>query len=294
MIIGTPTGFPGSARSHHSDARTPLQRPPVHDRDRGGIDAPRRRQPRPRERDRGVLAAVPDELEGQVKPELLQSVLEVATTPCEDVRSAGEQLRVLRRSVAEIAERRGLLVAASGTHPFALLGGPADRRSAPLPGAGRRARLHRPPGADLRHPRPRRDRGPRQGDLRRGRDPALPAAAARPVVELALLARRADRVDVLADAGLPGLSQGRDPAPLRHLGDLLPPGRADDARRRDRGLHLPVVGRATAPEAGHGRDADLRPADEPRPHGGPGRPDHRARPPDEQALRRGAAAGRVT
>ena len=66
-----------------------------------------------------VLAAVPAELEGQVKPELLQSVLEVATTPCEDVRSAGEQLRVLRRSVAEIAERRGLLVAASGTHPFA-------------------------------------------------------------------------------------------------------------------------------------------------------------------------------
>ena len=35
------------------------------------------------------------------------------------MRSAGEQLRVLEASVAEIAERRGLLVAASGTHPFA-------------------------------------------------------------------------------------------------------------------------------------------------------------------------------
>ncbi len=67
-----------------------------------------------------VLDAVPAELEGQVKPELMQSVLEVATTPCADVRSAGEQLRVLRHSVAEIAERRGLLVAAAGTHPFAL------------------------------------------------------------------------------------------------------------------------------------------------------------------------------
>jgi carboxylate-amine ligase len=66
-----------------------------------------------------VLAAVPAELEGQVKPELMQSVLEVATTPCQDVRSAGEELRVLRHAVAEIAERRGLLVAASGTHPFA-------------------------------------------------------------------------------------------------------------------------------------------------------------------------------
>ena len=136
-----------------------------------------------------VLAAVPAELEGQVKPELMQSVLEVATTPCEDVRSAGEQLRVLRHAVAEIAEQRGLLVAASGTHPFALW---EDQRIVDRPryqGAGRRARLHRPPGADLRHPRPRRDRGRGQGDLRRRRDSALPAAAARPVVELALLAR---------------------------------------------------------------------------------------------------------
>src|SRR3954452_25528555 len=66
-----------------------------------------------------VLDAVPAELEGQVKPELMQSVLEVATTPCDDVRTAGEQLHVLRHSVAEIAEQRGLLVAASGTHPFA-------------------------------------------------------------------------------------------------------------------------------------------------------------------------------
>jgi carboxylate-amine ligase len=67
-----------------------------------------------------ILAAVPAELEGQVKPELMQSVLEIATTPCQSVAQAADELIGLRRAVAQIAEGRGLLLAASGTHPFAL------------------------------------------------------------------------------------------------------------------------------------------------------------------------------
>ena len=67
-----------------------------------------------------ILAAVPGELEGQVKPELMQSVLEIATKPCQSVAEAAAELRKLRREVARIAEERGLLLAASGTHPFAL------------------------------------------------------------------------------------------------------------------------------------------------------------------------------
>ena len=67
-----------------------------------------------------ILESVPTELEGQVKPELMQSVLEIATTPCPDVRTAGEQLRTLRHAVSEIAESHGMLVGAAGTHPFAL------------------------------------------------------------------------------------------------------------------------------------------------------------------------------
>jgi carboxylate-amine ligase len=66
-----------------------------------------------------VLEAVPGDLTGHVKPELMQSVLEVATEPCPDVRTAGDQLAALRREVAGIGERLGLLIAASGTHPFA-------------------------------------------------------------------------------------------------------------------------------------------------------------------------------
>jgi glutamate---cysteine ligase / carboxylate-amine ligase len=66
-----------------------------------------------------ILRAVPQELANQVKPELMQSVLEIATTPCKDVAAAGEQLGLLRRTVAEVAAERGLLLAAAGTHPFA-------------------------------------------------------------------------------------------------------------------------------------------------------------------------------
>ena len=66
-----------------------------------------------------ILAAVPKDLDGQVKPELMQSVLEIATKPCQTVAEAGEELRKLRRALAEIAEEQGMSVAASGTHPFA-------------------------------------------------------------------------------------------------------------------------------------------------------------------------------
>src|SRR5919106_2094548 len=67
-----------------------------------------------------ILDEVPAEFEGQVKPELMQAVLEIATTPCPNVRAAGEQLATLRRAVFEIAEANGMLVGAAATHPFAL------------------------------------------------------------------------------------------------------------------------------------------------------------------------------
>jgi len=66
-----------------------------------------------------VLADVPPEHADQVKPELFQSVLEVATTPCATVADAAEQLAGLRRLVGSIAKRNGMLLGAAGTHPFA-------------------------------------------------------------------------------------------------------------------------------------------------------------------------------
>lgn len=66
-----------------------------------------------------VMAAVPESHEGQVKYELFQSVLEIATTPCKGIDDAATELADLRRLVAGIAEERGMLVGAAGTHPFA-------------------------------------------------------------------------------------------------------------------------------------------------------------------------------
>jgi carboxylate-amine ligase len=67
-----------------------------------------------------ILGALPDELPGLVKPELMQSVLEIATQPCGSVAEAGAQLGELRRIVRRVAGDLGLAIGAAGTHPAAL------------------------------------------------------------------------------------------------------------------------------------------------------------------------------
>jgi len=57
---------------------------------------------------------------GDIKPELMESVLEIATKPCADAVEAGQQLRSLRRNVRETAGARGLAIGSAGTHPFAM------------------------------------------------------------------------------------------------------------------------------------------------------------------------------
>ena len=62
-----------------------------------------------------ILGALPEELPGMVKPELMQSVLEIATEPCVSVGEAGGQLGHLRRVVREVAAGLGMAIgAASG------------------------------------------------------------------------------------------------------------------------------------------------------------------------------------
>jgi carboxylate-amine ligase len=67
-----------------------------------------------------MLEAVPEDAEGEVKPELMESVLEIATKPCNDVGEAGDQLRSLRHNVRETAAARELTIGSAGTHPFAM------------------------------------------------------------------------------------------------------------------------------------------------------------------------------
>ena len=66
-----------------------------------------------------LLAAMP-EGSGTIAPELMESVLEVATTPCPDIVEAGRQLRRLRRLVRDVAADHGLTIGSAGTHPFAM------------------------------------------------------------------------------------------------------------------------------------------------------------------------------
>jgi carboxylate-amine ligase len=56
---------------------------------------------------------------GQIKPELMESVLEISTNPAKDVRAAGRMLRALRRQVRDTASGHGLTIGSAGTHPFA-------------------------------------------------------------------------------------------------------------------------------------------------------------------------------
>src|SRR6201996_7030424 len=57
---------------------------------------------------------------GEIKPELMESVLEISTDPCADVPEAGQQLRALRRQVCATASSKGMAIGSSGTHPFAM------------------------------------------------------------------------------------------------------------------------------------------------------------------------------
>jgi carboxylate-amine ligase len=57
---------------------------------------------------------------GEIKPELMESVLEVSTDPCQNTARAGEQLRSLRRQVSDTAAAKQLAIGAAGTHPFAM------------------------------------------------------------------------------------------------------------------------------------------------------------------------------
>src|SRR6059058_3036621 len=68
-----------------------------------------------------VLAAVSGhELETRINPELMQSVLEIATPVCRTPADVEEQLRKIRAYVCEVARADGMRVGSAGTHPFSL------------------------------------------------------------------------------------------------------------------------------------------------------------------------------
>src|SRR5690348_12052517 len=67
-----------------------------------------------------IESMIEDAPSGEIKPELMESVLEVSTDPCPNTAQAAEQLRALRRQVAQTAAERNLSIGSAGTHPFAM------------------------------------------------------------------------------------------------------------------------------------------------------------------------------
>lgn len=55
---------------------------------------------------------------GEIKPELHQSMVEVGTQVCHTPKEARAEVVRLRRLVMDLAGRKGLVIAAAGTHPF--------------------------------------------------------------------------------------------------------------------------------------------------------------------------------
>ncbi len=53
-----------------------------------------------------------------VKPEMHQSVIEVGTRVCKDIKEARENIQALRREVITLASEHGMMLAAGSTHPF--------------------------------------------------------------------------------------------------------------------------------------------------------------------------------
>ena len=150
------------------------------------------RDARPRQRDRGAARGRATTTEGEVKPELMESVLR------DRHRRRAEHARGGRASCARCAAGSREVAGAAragdrlGRHaPVRALGGPADRRRAPR---------YRDLIAALRFVARQEiifgihvhvgHRRPRQGDPRRQRDARARAAAARAVGQLAVLARR--------------------------------------------------------------------------------------------------------
>ena len=236
-----------------------------------------------------VLAAVSGhELEPRINPELMQSVLEVATpvchTPADVARAAADAARVRRArsraSAACASARPGRTRSASSS-------GSGSRRG-PLPGDGRPDAVHRAARAHLRHARARRRRRRGEGDPDRERADRASRGARRAVGELAVLARRADRARVVAAHGLRGAAALGPAAALPQLRGLRRGRRPARAHRVHRRLHAHLVGHPAAPAARHDRDPDLR-----RRHAARGRDRaDRVLPGARQALRRAVRRGR--
>jgi len=56
----------------------------------------------------------------QMKPEFLQSQVEISSKVCKNIQEAREEIQKLRRMISDFAEKNNRRILAAGTHPFSL------------------------------------------------------------------------------------------------------------------------------------------------------------------------------
>ena len=199
-----------------------------------------------------VLQAVQGSpIEGQVHPELMESTVEVASKVCKNIDDAHRELSALRRGLADAVGPLGLRIGAAGTHPFALAEEQRitsrDRYRYIVEQLQYVARRELVFGMHVHVgvPSPDLCMSVMEGVL-----VELPGPAG-PLVQLAVLARQAERPRLHPPGGVRRLPALRPAAALRLLRGLRRDRRLDGDDERHRRLHPPVVGRPAAPAARH-------------------------------------------
>jgi carboxylate-amine ligase len=56
----------------------------------------------------------------QVKPEIIQSMIEVGTGICKNIKEARTDIINLRSILSGLVRKKGLVIVAAGTHPFSI------------------------------------------------------------------------------------------------------------------------------------------------------------------------------
>ncbi len=69
--------------------------------------------------DSEIIAKGKTLLKEAVKAEMHQSVVEIGTGICKDIKDAAREVKCLRSEICDLAKKNGLRLAAAGTHPFA-------------------------------------------------------------------------------------------------------------------------------------------------------------------------------
>ena len=108
-----------AASQETTNERRPSQ---LQHRHRGGIPKHRSRDSRsalshPRHRNRAERQRRP--LAERVKPEMHQSVIEIGTGVCANIKEAAIEIRSIRRTIIDLARQNGLRSRLVGSHPFA-------------------------------------------------------------------------------------------------------------------------------------------------------------------------------